>query len=158
MANQGQCCCAASKTFVHEDIYDAFIAKCKEFATNRVCGDPFSNDTQHGPQVCRFIGTFACTHTYTRARAHTHSLTQSHTHIRTHTYIPHTYTPHTCTHHTRKHTYTHTQSHMHAPNDACVTKLVRTCTKIFTYIITYSLYSFCRPIFSKRLRAKNVLA
>lgn len=51
MANQGQCCCAASKTFVHEDIYDAFIAKCKEFATNRVCGDPFSNDTQHGPQV-----------------------------------------------------------------------------------------------------------
>lgn len=51
MANQGQCCCAASKTFVHEDIYDEFVAKSKEFAEKRVCGDPFGADVQHGPQV-----------------------------------------------------------------------------------------------------------
>lgn len=57
MANQGQCCCAASKTFVHEDIYDEFVAKSKEFAEKRVCGDPFGADVQHGPQVCDSCNT-----------------------------------------------------------------------------------------------------
>lgn len=49
--NAGQCCCAASRTYVHEDIYDAFIAKCKEIATKRVVGDPFAQNTEQGPQV-----------------------------------------------------------------------------------------------------------
>ena len=51
--NAGQCCCAASRTFVHEDIYDVFVAKCKEIATARQVGDPFEAATTQGPQVGR---------------------------------------------------------------------------------------------------------
>ena len=28
--NAGQCCCAGSRVFVHEDIYDAFVTKFKQ--------------------------------------------------------------------------------------------------------------------------------
>jgi len=51
MVNHGQCCCAATRTYVHEDIYDAFVAKSKELALKRKVGDPFSADTQQGPQI-----------------------------------------------------------------------------------------------------------
>jgi len=50
--NQGQICCAGSRTFVHEDIYDEFIKKSIERAQNRKVGDPFTEDTEQGPQVC----------------------------------------------------------------------------------------------------------
>lgn len=49
--NQGQCCSAASRTFVHEKIYDKFVAKARELAQKRTVGDPFDPKTLQGPQV-----------------------------------------------------------------------------------------------------------
>lgn len=49
--NQGQCCSAASRTFVHEKIYDKFVAKSRELALQRKVGDPFEADVLQGPQV-----------------------------------------------------------------------------------------------------------
>lgn len=49
--NQGECCCAGSRTLVHEDIYDAFVAKSKELALKRVVGNPFDAKTIQGPQI-----------------------------------------------------------------------------------------------------------
>ena len=57
MDNQGQNCCAGSRTFVHEDIYDEFIAKAAELALNRKVGDPWLKNTENGPQV-HFIYLF----------------------------------------------------------------------------------------------------
>lgn len=48
---QGQCCCAGSRTFVHERVYDEFVAKAKELAIKRTVGDPFKAGIQQGPQV-----------------------------------------------------------------------------------------------------------
>jgi len=49
--NMGQCCIAASRTFVHEDIYDAFVAKAVALATERKMGDPFDSTVVQGPQI-----------------------------------------------------------------------------------------------------------
>lgn len=49
--NQGQICCGPTRTFVHEDIYDAFVAKSVELAQKRILGDPFDEKTMQGPQV-----------------------------------------------------------------------------------------------------------
>ena len=49
--NMGQCCCAATRTFVHESVYDKFVAKSRELAVNRKVGDPFDETTIQGPQV-----------------------------------------------------------------------------------------------------------
>ncbi|KAJ7539012.1 hypothetical protein O6H91_11G073100 [Diphasiastrum complanatum] len=49
--NQGQCCCAGSRTFVHESIYDEYVEKAKERALKRVVGDPFKIGVEQGPQV-----------------------------------------------------------------------------------------------------------
>ncbi|KAG7029188.1 Aldehyde dehydrogenase family 2 member B4, mitochondrial [Cucurbita argyrosperma subsp. argyrosperma] len=49
--NQGQCCCAGSRTFVHEKVYDEFIEKARKRAVNRVVGDPFLGGIEQGPQV-----------------------------------------------------------------------------------------------------------
>ncbi|RZC59139.1 hypothetical protein C5167_006455 [Papaver somniferum] len=49
--NQGQCCCAGSRTFVHEKIYDEFIEKSKARAMKRVVGDPFQKGVEQGPQI-----------------------------------------------------------------------------------------------------------
>ncbi|XP_035217052.1 retinal dehydrogenase 1-like isoform X2 [Stegodyphus dumicola] len=49
--NQGECCCAGSRTLVHEDIYDAFVAKSVALAQKRVVGDPFDEKTTQGPQI-----------------------------------------------------------------------------------------------------------
>ncbi|RZC17117.1 Aldehyde dehydrogenase family 2 member B4, mitochondrial [Glycine soja] len=48
----GQCCCAGSRTFVHERIYDEFLEKAKARALKRVVGDPFIKGVEQGPQVC----------------------------------------------------------------------------------------------------------
>ncbi|QDS74652.1 Aldehyde dehydrogenase [Venturia effusa] len=49
--NHGQCCCAGSRVYVQEGIYDKFIQRFKERATKNVVGDPFKPDTFQGPQV-----------------------------------------------------------------------------------------------------------
>lgn len=48
--NQGQVCCAASRIFVHESIYDEFVEKSVAKARSRTVGDPFTTVDQ-GPQV-----------------------------------------------------------------------------------------------------------
>ena len=49
--NHGQCCCAGSRIYVQESIYDDFIKRFKERAQKNVVGDPFAKDTFQGPQV-----------------------------------------------------------------------------------------------------------
>lgn len=48
--NHGQCCCAASRVFVHEKVYDEFVEKSVQKANARSVGDPFGQVDQ-GPQV-----------------------------------------------------------------------------------------------------------
>jgi len=49
--NHGQCCCAGSRVYVQESIYDKFIEKFKARAAKNSVGDPFHQDTFQGPQV-----------------------------------------------------------------------------------------------------------
>jgi aldehyde dehydrogenase (NAD+) len=49
--NHGQCCCAGSRVFVEEKIYDQFVEKSGIRAQNRTVGDPFDPKTEQGPQV-----------------------------------------------------------------------------------------------------------
>ncbi|XP_046373569.2 aldehyde dehydrogenase, mitochondrial-like [Haliotis rufescens] len=48
--NQGQCCCAGTRTFVEEKVYDEFVERSVERAKNRTVGNPFDN-VEQGPQV-----------------------------------------------------------------------------------------------------------
>jgi len=49
--NHGQCCCAGSRIFVQEGIYDKFIQHFKERTSKNQVGDPFHPETFQGPQV-----------------------------------------------------------------------------------------------------------
>jgi aldehyde dehydrogenase (NAD+) len=49
--NQGQCCCAGSRLFVEEKVYDQFVEKMVAKAKSRRVGDPFDPTTEQGPQV-----------------------------------------------------------------------------------------------------------
>ena len=49
--NQGQCCCAGSRTFVEEKVYDEFVDKSVARAKKRTVGNPFDRNTEQGPQV-----------------------------------------------------------------------------------------------------------
>ncbi|CAI6351710.1 unnamed protein product [Macrosiphum euphorbiae] len=49
--NMGQNCCAASRTFVQENIYDAFVKKAAQLASNKKVGDQFDADTEIWPLV-----------------------------------------------------------------------------------------------------------
>jgi retinal dehydrogenase len=49
-SNMGQCCCAGSRTFVQEEIYDEFVKKSRERAIRRKVGNPFE-DVESGPQI-----------------------------------------------------------------------------------------------------------
>jgi len=49
--NQGQCCCAGSRLFVQEKVYDAMVEKMAGKAEARKLGDPFDPATEQGPQV-----------------------------------------------------------------------------------------------------------
>ena len=51
MVNMGQCCCAATRTLVHEKIYDQFVAKSKELALAKKPLDPFDEKSKQGPLV-----------------------------------------------------------------------------------------------------------
>ncbi len=50
-ANQGQSCCAGSRVFVQERIYDRFVEKSAARARRRIVGDPFAATTDQGPLV-----------------------------------------------------------------------------------------------------------
>jgi aldehyde dehydrogenase (NAD+) len=52
-SNQGQSCCAGSRVFVEETIYDRFIEKSIARANKRVVGDPFDPRTELGPLIDR---------------------------------------------------------------------------------------------------------
>ncbi|XP_022701443.1 aldehyde dehydrogenase, mitochondrial-like [Varroa jacobsoni] len=49
--NQGQCCCAGSRIFVEDKIYDQFVERSVDLAKQRTIGDPFNSNTKQGPQV-----------------------------------------------------------------------------------------------------------
>ncbi|MBP1736485.1 MAG: aldehyde dehydrogenase (acceptor) [Oscillospiraceae bacterium] len=49
--NQGQVCCAGSRVFVHEDIYDRFLSDAVEAFEKVKVGLPWLPDTQMGAQV-----------------------------------------------------------------------------------------------------------
>jgi aldehyde dehydrogenase (NAD+) len=49
--NQGQSCCAGSRVFVQEKVYDQFVEKSVARAAKRRVGDPLDPTTDQGPQV-----------------------------------------------------------------------------------------------------------
>lgn len=49
--NQGQVCCAGSRIFVHEDIYDKFIEDAVAAFNKVKVGMPWEDDTQMGSQI-----------------------------------------------------------------------------------------------------------
>jgi len=51
MYHSGQVCCAGSRTYVHEDIYEEFVKRSVERAKKRVVGDGFDEKSESGPQI-----------------------------------------------------------------------------------------------------------
>ncbi|KAF9468329.1 putative 1-pyrroline-5-carboxylate dehydrogenase [Collybia nuda] len=51
--NMGQVCCAGSRIFVQEGIYDEFLQKFRDVAKSLKTGDLFDPTTNHGPQVSK---------------------------------------------------------------------------------------------------------
>jgi aldehyde dehydrogenase (NAD+) len=49
--NQGQCCCAGSRLFVEEKVYDKFVDRLAGMNKSRKLGDPLDPETEQGPQV-----------------------------------------------------------------------------------------------------------
>jgi len=49
--NQGQSCCAGSRVFVQEKVYEQFVEKSVARAEKRRVGDPLDPTTDQGPQV-----------------------------------------------------------------------------------------------------------
>ncbi|PNF20742.1 Aldehyde dehydrogenase, mitochondrial [Cryptotermes secundus] len=49
--NMGQCCCAGSRTFVEDSIYDNFVERSAALAKTRTIGNPFDHSVEQGPQV-----------------------------------------------------------------------------------------------------------
>lgn len=56
---QGQKCSACSRVYIHEKVYDAFVAKLVEKSKAIVCGDPTQKDVYFGPVVnAKAVKTF----------------------------------------------------------------------------------------------------
>ncbi|KAL4227705.1 Retinal dehydrogenase 1 [Mactra antiquata] len=51
--NMGQVCTAASRTYIHEDIYDEFVKRSVERAKSKLIGDPYDLKSEYGPQVSK---------------------------------------------------------------------------------------------------------
>jgi aldehyde dehydrogenase (NAD+) len=49
--NQGQCCCAGSRLFVEQKVYDEFVDRIATRVGQQVVGNPFDPNTTQGPQV-----------------------------------------------------------------------------------------------------------
>ncbi|KAK0634901.1 aldehyde dehydrogenase domain-containing protein [Bombardia bombarda] len=51
--NHGQTCCAGSRIYVQDGIYDKFLEAFKKRAAENKVGDPFHHETFQGPQVSK---------------------------------------------------------------------------------------------------------
>jgi len=49
--NQGECCCASSRIYCHEKVYDEFVKLSIEKAKKRIVGNPNDPNTEQGAQV-----------------------------------------------------------------------------------------------------------
>ncbi len=49
--NQGQCCCAGSRLYIEQKVYDEVVDRIAEKNKSTKIGDPFDPETQQGPQV-----------------------------------------------------------------------------------------------------------
>lgn len=49
--NCGECCCAGTRLFVHEDVYDRFTSAFVAAAESLTIGDPLSESTDLGPEI-----------------------------------------------------------------------------------------------------------
>lgn len=49
--NHGQTCCAGSRVYVQEKLYEAFLKKFKEYTDKTKLGDPHDAETYQGPQI-----------------------------------------------------------------------------------------------------------
>lgn len=49
--NQGQCCCAGSRLFVEDRVYDEVVDRLAQRNAEHTVGDPFDPVTKQGPQV-----------------------------------------------------------------------------------------------------------
>jgi len=49
--NQGQCCCAGSRLFVEDKVYDKFVDKLVQMNESRKIGDPLDPATEQGSQI-----------------------------------------------------------------------------------------------------------
>ncbi|MCO5553759.1 hypothetical protein L7F22_007285 [Adiantum nelumboides] len=67
MFNHGQCCCAGSRVYVEESIYEKFMAKFDEKIKSIQVGNPFEGNTFQGPRS-RSSSTTGSWPTSTRAR------------------------------------------------------------------------------------------
>ncbi|KIX02486.1 aldehyde dehydrogenase [Rhinocladiella mackenziei CBS 650.93] len=51
--NHGQCCCAGSRIYVQEGIYDEFVTRFRERTLKNAVGDPHDPNTFQGPMISR---------------------------------------------------------------------------------------------------------
>ncbi|MEL0439086.1 aldehyde dehydrogenase family protein [Phycobacter sp. K97] len=51
MFNSGQCCCGIERIYVHESVYDAFLAKAIEIVKGYKLGNPLDAETTIGPMA-----------------------------------------------------------------------------------------------------------
>ncbi|MDB2407377.1 aldehyde dehydrogenase family protein [Jannaschia sp.] len=51
MFNSGQCCCGIERIYVHESLFDAFVARAVEIVNGYVLGDPLDPETTLGPMA-----------------------------------------------------------------------------------------------------------
>ncbi|WP_281971851.1 aldehyde dehydrogenase family protein [Ruegeria faecimaris] len=51
MFNAGQCCCGIERIYVHESLYDAFVAKAVEIVQGYKLGNPLDAETTIGPMA-----------------------------------------------------------------------------------------------------------
>lgn len=53
----GQCCCAGSRNYIEDSIYDEFVERSAERAKKRTVGNPFELTTEQGTAI-NIIGIF----------------------------------------------------------------------------------------------------
>ncbi|GGE43297.1 aldehyde dehydrogenase family protein [Actibacterium pelagium] len=51
MFNSGQCCCGIERIYVHESLFDSFLAKAIEIVKNYKLGNPLESETTIGPMA-----------------------------------------------------------------------------------------------------------